>query len=120
LSFGLCFGLGGGRLGSLILSLRLGRQLRARPLLPPTEEAAENAALDAQRVGRGELDVGHVGLAVFGVVDVAVPSLPTPTVRSAGTHFDQDRDAERGTSPQGRIGILAITARRFFPSHHAP
>src|SRR5207253_3025616 len=76
--------------------------LGSRPVLAAAQKA-QHAAFDAQGVVAGERDAARVVVAVLGVVDLAFPA-----IGAGRLHVVQDGEAQHGTIPLGRIGIVLV------------
>ena len=107
--------LSGFRLGHA--RLRIVRQvlgLDTRPILSAAEEAQE-ASLHAQRGRIEQSDIGRISVAVFGIID-----LPVPSIGLARRHAEQDWHSQGRTRPQIGVGIFAVDPGGRFPAHHPP
>src|SRR6476659_5614976 len=76
--------------GHAVRGARGDRTGNPRPGFAATEEA-EHATLDFQLIAADRLDLGTVGLAVLGVIDLTFPLI----VALRLLHVEQDRHAER-------------------------
>ena len=117
--------IGAFRRAALGLTARAGgrRTEHARPVLAAAEDAAQHAALDLHHVGAQQPDAAFIGLAVLGVVDLALPSAP----RSCPSSSTVAVSCRAGSACPGWAGCAApdrgsrCRAPGFcFPGHDAP
>src|ERR1043166_2946566 len=90
------------------------RRCGAGPILAAAQEA-EHAAFDPDRVVVLEPHARRVGLAVLGIIDIAVPAAVAPRF-----HAEQKRQSHDRTAALCRIRIILVDAARFFcPNNRA-